>query len=235
MLRFARRLAAFSALVLLTGAGCVATPLPNPPTLDPPSADRILHVEEMVGTMLEPALEAPDGALEPGTTLFLANLESTDRPLLLPVDAGGALPRVQLFVRPGDELRLQARRDDERSAPIDAVVVAVDQPLGPSARPLAGCLTLEPALELLVDPTAPTTAELTIANACAAAVQITPRLRIGGGDFTLDATAPVDVAAGGEGTITVRYAPGTSLPEDILLLDVTGAGTERRPITLLAR
>lgn len=104
-------------------------------------------------------------------------------------------------------------------------------------RPLTDCLTLTPALELSVSRLSPgqtSVARVTIDNQCAQMVTVTPGLRTGMDGFTLlSGTAPFTVAAGQSASIEIQHeATGAVLLEDVLFVQVEGAESGRRPVTL---
>ena len=219
------------ALLLLILSGCTGSPVPEPPNLSPPALDRI---RSMPGSSGGSILVGGAGAAEPGTFLWVANLETADAPITTPVGADGSF---MLFVSftDGDELRLQVRdTDDDRSRPIDVTTPAIAE----IVRPLAGCLTIEPPLELDFGTTstgAPLTEAIAIDNTCGDTVTIAMvRSRSGSTSFATTAATPIDVADGASASIEVTFNPTTvSAHEEILFLEVGAPSTERRPITVI--
>lgn len=223
--------------LLVSVAACTATPIPDPPTLDPPPLDGIIHVDETIGTG-EPmlGLTVPPGTLEPGSTLFVANLETAEPPLFLPVEADGSVTTTIFTLNLGDVLRTQVRQDDLRSTPVDGRVVEADAPLMSPDTTVADCLVATPTLELDFGAAAATAQEISFDNGCGGAVQLTPALRQEVAAFTVPG-APLDIADGGFATLSVGFAggDGMTLVEDILLVEVTGVVTGRLAISLLGR
>ena len=212
----------------LAVAGCVGTPVPQPPALDPPDATRIVH--EMVGSV--PELRGEPGAAEPGTTLWIVNLDRADDPVTAIVEPDGSFS-VFVLAMAGEELRVQARDGDDRSRPLDLLV-----PRGEIARPTEGCLALEPALELrLADPVdvgATSAGTVRVSNECGAEVRLDAvELRRPSSAWTVETPGPVAIPAGGATDLRVRFAPGSAgSDEEILFLRVGAPDVDRRPITL---
>jgi hypothetical protein len=217
-------------LLLILGA-CTGSPVPEPPNLAPPALDRVSSMPSSSGSSI---LTGAAGAAEPGTFLWAANLETADAPVTTPVAADGSF-MLSVSFRDGDELRLQVRdTEDGRSRPVDVTTPDIAEVV----RPLAGCLTIEPPLELDFGTTptgTPVTETLAIDNACGDTVTIAMvRSRSGSTSFATATTTPIDVADGASASIEVSFVPATvGTQEEILFLEVSVPSTERRPITVI--
>lgn len=224
-----RRFAVLFAVLL---AGCGVDPLPEPPSL--------------VGDLLGQACGACDGQGKvtgrPGSVtgadrIWVVNLDGQEPPVTAPVAADGSF---ELFVSAmeGDEIRLQARRDELRSEPRDAVMVTSGA-LGAAPRPLSSCFVVAPELaftDTTVGDAAPKA--LRLQHTCAAPLQIDAvTLRAPSADFTVTAPAvPLVLAPGAFADVSVDFAPSAvGLREEVLLIEVAQPEVDRRPVTLFGR
>jgi hypothetical protein len=225
MASFLRRLALRSLLVL--AAGCVGTPIPQPPALDPPDADRIAY--EMAGSIT--VLVGGPGAVLPGTTLWGVNLDGVLDPQTTVVNADGSFS-LGVFALPGQELRVQTRDGDERSRPVDLRV-----PRGEIVRRTEACLTLEPALELrrpAIDVGMLDRQRVRLTNGCEAEVVIDEVvLRRPSDAWSVATPGPITLPAGASSDLEVVFqAPSAGLHEEILFVVIGAPEADRRPITL---
>jgi len=133
----------------------------------------------------------------------------------------------------GNELRFEALRQGQRSAPADFLYTS-DGGDQLSRSPRHGCLTLSPGFDL--DVQASGAATLQLQNGCPEPITFaSPRFR-GGGAFTLDTALPLVIAAGGEGELELRRSAATGAAEDVLFVDATRAAqTLRYPIGLFSQ
>ncbi|NOY93984.1 MAG: hypothetical protein GXP55_22605 [Deltaproteobacteria bacterium] len=216
----------FFVYILILAAGCVGTPVPEPPNLTPP--DPAL-VEVNVGSV--PGITGQPGALEPGTELWIANLDNMDPPTRIPTRDDGSFRDDSFVAAPGQELRLQARRGAERSIPVDVRAGG-----GEVMRPTAGCLVLRPALELNLDDPE-TASRVVIENGCGVDARIDDiRLRAPSASIRVDTAPPLMIPDGASANITLSLLPdATGLTEEVLILDVSAPETDRRPVTVFAR
>ena len=216
--------------------GCIATPIPEPPNIDPPNPDA------MTGQVLS-SVEGKDilftghaGAATADTDLWAVNLNRSDPPELVEVWEDGSF-EVTLPGDAGDELRLQLRRDEARSAPIDVIARDLETPV-PVTRD--ECLVLDPSLELgfgavYIDGNAP--GSITVRNNCTEEVVVTDLgMRIDTGDFIIDSSPPISIDSGSSGTVEVSFTPtGTGLIEELLFVYATGSVNDRWPVMLVGR
>lgn len=221
-----RRAAAI--IVLLCATGCVGTPLPQPPALEAPRAERIDY--DVTGSTLR-FFGAP-GTVAPGIpTLWVVDLDAAEDPLLVPVAADGSFAS-GLAVRDGDEIRMQARDGDARSRPVD-VRVPVS---GEIVRPTEGCLLLDPPFELRFDDTsagAGSEGVILVTNTCGVEARIETADLRRPARFAVSTTVPLVIPDGGSAELTIEFTPGSSgLHEEILFLQVSSPEADRRPITL---
>jgi hypothetical protein len=227
-------------LVYLTSlSSCGINPVPEPPSvepLDPPATETITLAPDMLMSTIDVDVVGAPGSAEPGAQIWAVNIDDTKAPVLADVQADGSFAlTVQGFAN--DEVRLQVRSGQRRSEPVDVVIPVEAGPAVLVARPLAACLSLTPASELVLPlPTGsqPPSASILIENRCGAEASITDvRLRVPTDAFALEAP-DVTVPAGGSTLVTVRAygAPGS---EEILLIQIGTPDVDRRPVTLVSR
>ncbi len=235
--RLVRGLAAvLTASVGLGSASCepgVATPVPEPPTLNigrvgPPVTEVVAQPAN--GTHLS----GSPGAAPSAAILRVTNLDLTDPPSTVNVSADGSFD-VVVNVTSGQELRFDWQRGAERGEPQDALFVITPPPfhLVPSQR--FDCVRLTPGFS--VDFGQTVTQALVVENDCTSSVTLgSPRARLGLADFALETALPIDVAAGDTTTLALSFTRAqTTVREDTLFFDVVRDGTTiRYPITLLA-
>jgi hypothetical protein len=224
-----RQIAILAALVL--GAGCIFTPVPEPPNLEPPDVDRIVvNTSRQVGTY---EIAGGDGAATPSTILWTINLDTEDPPVTTEVADDGSFSLL-VAADPGDELRLQSRRDEVRSEPVDAVVTDT----GALRRSVVqGCIALEPTFEVdlgtaATDETIHGAVELT--NNCAEEIEVVAaRLRVETAPFDVATTTPLGIAIGESAVIETLFSPvAIGVHEEVLLLEVGATTIDRRAVTL---
>lgn len=220
-----RVLALGSLLVLATS--CVGTPIPQPPALDPPDADRIAY--EMAGSLT--ALVGAPGAALPGTTLWGVNLDDVLDPQTTVVNADGSFS-LAVSALPGQELRVQTRDGDDRSRPVDLLV-----PRGELVRPTEDCMRFEPARELrrpAIDVGVADRQRVRLTNGCGADVVIDEVvLRRPSDAWSVATPGPITVPAGASTDLEVVFqAPRAGPYEEILFVVVGAPEPDRRPITL---
>lgn len=225
--------------LLAAFAGCDINPVPEPPSsapVDPPDTEQVtLEPDFMMGSDDVDVRGGP-GAASPGHQVWAVNLDGTAPPTVTDVNDDGSFA-MTLSGFAGDELRLQVRLQERRSDPVDVIVPATGGPAIIAERPLAGCLLLDPPLELLLpkpEGTEPPAAVLVIENRCDADVVLgDQRLRVASPVFAIEAADAV-IAPGGFGQVVVRAygEPGT---EEVLLLHVDAPEAERRPVTLVSQ
>lgn len=238
---FGPRLAWRVAQVLTVSAGLgsascepgVATPVPEPPTLNlgrvgPPATEVVAHPAN--GTHLN----GSSGAAPSGAIVRVTNLDGTDPPSTVNVQPDGSFD-VVINVTNGQELRFDWQRGTERGAPQDAHFVTTPLPyhLEPSLR--FDCVRLSPGFS--VDFAQTMTQTLAVANDCTSSVTLeTPRARLGLVDFALETALPIDVPSGGTTTLELAFNRAqTAAREDTLFFDIVRDGTAiRYPITLFA-
>ena len=214
----------------------VATPVPEPPTLQlghigpPPQGG----VSTSVGGGRQ--VFGDVGAAPAGSLVRVTNLERPDPVVVASVKSDGSF-ELKVEVLDGEELRFDWERGAEQGAPQDARFVddagAGDFHFEPSTR--LACLKLTPGLAL--DFATGNVQTLAVQNECAASVVIqNPRLRVGLADFQLRTALPLTVALGQSVPLEVGFARSVAAArEDTLFFDVVSGGdTSRYPITLRA-
>jgi hypothetical protein len=216
-------------------AGCGVNPVP-----EPPAAPAL--VGEVSGAYCDACddpvidLAGGPGSARNADAVWAVNLDGTAPPAVAEVGADGSFV-LSLEASPGDEVRLQARRGERRSEPVDRVVaVGV---LESAPRPLADCLRVAP--ELALPDTAvgeASTGVLRIEHGCGAPLAIDAiALRAPAEELVVQGTpAPVVVEPGEPLEVLVTFRPRASgAREEVLLLEVSSPAATRRAVTLFGR
>lgn len=228
-----------SGLVAL-GASCGFTPVPEPPALDPPDLEQVTLV---VDSILPPTPETPFdiagdvGAAEPGTTIWIVNLDLPYPPWESVVGEDGSF-LVSVLGEEGQELRIQLRQDDLRSDPLDVIIENIVNGARVSLADREGCITAAAELDLGDAPVSETTTgSIVVANHCADDLVIERvESRRAMPDLAATPTLPLTIAPGTSSQIDIRFAPseeGTF--EEILFIFITSPVTERRSVTVFGR
>jgi hypothetical protein len=206
----------------------VATPLPEPPSLD---ARKITAPEVTPVTAPSPVeIVGAVGAATARAVVRATNLDTTDPAVTTTADDNGAF-HITIMASGGNELRVQAIAGNERSAPLDLTYTAGR--IAPSVR--SACVALSPGFELDFSSSGPV--RLTFTNSCADAITLAnPRLRLGLTDFQLTTALPLSIGTGASSPLDVTYArTDAGDREDVLFVTITVAGQDLRyPITLFA-
>lgn len=209
---------------------CVATPIPDPPSLDPPDLDRIYEAGTSAG---EIDIDGMAGAVDPGAVVVAVNLDAMDPPVRVEADIDGGFSMIVPGF-PTHLVRMHAELDDARSPPVDFVATGGGTPV-PFDPPLADCLTIPVELAFgRVAIGATDTVSIPIANDCAADVEIDAiALRVPTAGLNVVTAAPLTVAASTEAVIEVEVAPASAGPlEEVLLLSIAAPEMGRRAVTL---
>jgi hypothetical protein len=225
-------------LVALVSALCAlgcsgprdATPLPEPPALNP---DRIGITVGLIPATTTIWITAAPNAAPANALVRVTNLESTGPTISTTAMANGSF-EIRVPGEVGDELRFQALVGAERSPPIDLIYVN-EAPTGFRMSARHSCVSLSPGFELLFASAG--SQELTLRSTCAGTLSVAnPRQRRPLAAFSLETALPLDVSAGGTGSLSVAFSGATAAEvEDTLFVDVTNDGvTLRYPITLAA-
>lgn len=214
--------------VAAVAAGCVVSPMPEPPLLrlEP---GRILA--NGVGGPDVPTIRGEPGAAEPsGAVVRAFDLDRDEGPAEGVVAEDGSFG-LDLEVTEGDEVRLQIVATTGRSEPLDVVMGPPMTTPALAPRPLSWCFLLEPEAELDLDG--------------AAGVRATSRCEE---DLVLEAPElrrPVEGVAVGEGqswpltlrtgeSVDVRVtAEASAAVEEILFITASAPLRDRRPVTLV--
>lgn len=222
-----------SALIALGLAACSVNPVPEPPakpeTSGPISADGCLSCD---GAILL------SGSAKHTDVIWAVNLDRQDPPSVVDVGADGSFV-LAIWATTGDELRVQARRDELSSEPIDYTVP--DQgDLVPVVRPLFDCLPAPLELELgtVAIGAPPATSTIDLANGCGDSVTLAAiGLRAPAPELVVSSSAPpVTLANGVSEPVQIDFAPVLPGPrEEILLVEITAPVPDRRAVTLLGR
>jgi hypothetical protein len=229
--------------------GCVATSIPDPPDLTPPTANQIV-AEPYTAIMppIETTIRANAGTTLAGALLRATPVSARTLPTSAPIANDGSFV-IRVNAVPNEVLRLQLFSGEHRSPPFDVIVPDTTMATRPVALTPAtsnACLELEPDLELIllgaragVD----TSGQIEVHNGCTGAVQVSAGLRPlpvsdlrevapDDGELTVQ-PIPGMIEPGGSQTITVHVSPtpaGTY--EQLLFLSLRGAITEDRPMSI---
>jgi hypothetical protein len=212
-------------------AACGATPLPDPPDLDPPDRDAI-EGEETTNVAPPPmptaTIYGDSGTTVPGTVIHAVVLDGDLPPRLAVADESGGFA-FQVDGAAGNEVRLTYRRGDARSEPLDGIVPSMSRgPLEPATRD--ACVVLPATLDLgEVTAGESVTLPILVENDCAAEIPIAVRMRARSAVLSI-AAPETSIAAGESSMLEATFAPVLAGAfEEVAFLDV---GAARYPITL---
>lgn len=213
----------------------VATPLPEPPSIDGGKIglDDIGAVTALSEPHPLPIAGAP-GAVTGGSIVRVLNLDEANAAVSAQADADGAF-EITVMVSDGDELRFQAVQNGERSEPVDFIHGSITGPDALTPSPRHPCVVLQPGLELRYDELGPL--PLRVLNDCAEPLSLgAPRFRLDDGEFALDSELPLVVPPSSEATLDISLLElPPPLREDVLFIDSSvGGETIRYPIGLYA-
>lgn len=220
-----RRVLWLFVLLLQVGAGCVISPKPEPPqvTFDPEStvAEWAHWGAGIVGGA---------GAASPaGAVVYVVNLDTEAPPATGVVAADGSF-EVDLFVSEGQEVRVQVVDGQHRSAPFDLVIGRSGATPERTVRPLADCLMLDPAAEVVLSQGRHW---VTMANDCSHEVAIEePRLRrlVPGIALGTDQIWPVSLPSGQSLDVAID-ADAAFNGLEVFFLEVSHPVLDRRPLS----
>jgi hypothetical protein len=209
------------AVLAACGAPRGATPMPEPPALDPSHLDSVSPLVNPESTV---TIAGEAQAATPHATVRVTDLDRQDAPVATTAADNGSFTLV-IPAAQTDELRLELLLQTQRSVPYDFIASAVRTP---SAR--HACVELSPGLSVDVS----ANQSLVITNHCASSLEVAnPRLRLGLPQFALPSNLPVTLSTEQSTTIALGYTPVGDAAEDILFLDLTLSGqTFRYPIGL---
>ena len=200
--------------------GCVATPVPDPPTFDPPAADQVIVGDEGTSSAL-PTLRLLPGAIPEGTLLRIVNLDSEDAALELAPGESAAFPSAL-----GDHVRLQIRdlESSERSPVSDGVIAPVDEPLQPLEHLLA-CVEVDAELEMTS-----ANAVLAIHNGCTDPVSFGVHLRTASDNFVVDSSnLRMELAPDERADVSIAFVQNSADElEQLVLIDAVAGEIEDR-------
>ncbi|WP_437963021.1 hypothetical protein WME76_44855 (plasmid) [Sorangium sp. So ce119] len=221
-------------LLVACVAGCGVNPIPEPPAA-PELGDVIADICRVCDAWTVDLAGGP-GSASNADEVWAVSLDKAAPPAIAEVGADGSFA-LRLEASLGDEVRVQARRGEQRSAPADLVVA--QGVLKRAPRPLSDCFDVAPELEL------PDTAvgEVSIGvvrleHDCAEPLAIDAiALRAPSADLAVQGgAAPVVLAPGEPLDVSVEFRPSASgLREEVLLIEASSPATTRRAITLFGR
>ncbi|MGK3973456.1 hypothetical protein WMF38_17290 [Sorangium sp. So ce118] len=217
-------------------AGCGVNPIPEPPAA--PELGDVSGGVCMVCDTGQVDLAGEPGSARNADAVWAVNLDGTAPPAVAEVGADGSFV-LALDVHLGDEVRVQARRGEHRSAPADLVVA--DGVLNRAPRPLADCFHVEPELELPDTAVGEvSTGVLRLEHDCAAPLTIDALALRAPADLGVeDVSAPVVLAAGEPLDVRVELRPSApGLREEVLFIEASSPAVTaviRRAVTLFGR
>jgi hypothetical protein len=218
--------------LVAASAGCLVTPLPDPPDLDGPRLDRVALEPDVGLVMTSTVVRGSAGTALPGATLVVVPLSNALPPALALVAEDGSFETTVDGIS-GDELRLSLRFGSARSTPVDVVVPEMTGPPTPARRD--PCIVVEPELDFgEIASGSEAMGAIVLRNECTAPIVVGgATLRQPSVVFTVDPLAGVMLDVGTSVAIGVRFAPpARGAYEQTVLLAISGAVTERRPVTL---
>ncbi|XYI03983.1 hypothetical protein ACMHYB_11310 [Sorangium sp. So ce1128] len=221
-------------LLVACGAGCGVNPIPEPPAA--PELGDVIGDVCMVCDRSTVDLAGGPGSATNADVVWAVSLDRTAPPAVADVGADGSFA-LALEAYLGDEVRVQARRGEHRSAPADLVVA--DGVLKGAPRPLADCFHVEPELELPDTAVGEvSTVALRLEHGCADPLAIDAiALRAPAADLAVQGgPAPVVLAPGEPLDVRVEFRPRASGPrEEVLLIEASSPASTRRAVTLFGR
>lgn len=226
-----RRVLALASLATFGLGGCFATPLPDPPDLDPPDVER-MHASPVTTLVTSVfAIEGDAGSVAPGVLVHVVPLDTARAPVLTAAAEDGSF-RVELPADPGDRLRITFRTEAARSAPLDVIVPTMEGPFEPVTR--NPCVRVDPELDLGEVEAGSTGAfDLVLDNTCGAAIRIETRMRAPSTVISIGAPSSQELAPGESAVLTVTFAPPVAgAYEEVAFVDVGGPFAERYPLSL---
>jgi hypothetical protein len=221
------------AAMLLTASSCAVNPVPEPPAT--PTLGGPVDWVDCAPCDGKTRVEAGPGATTDATTVWAVNLDGMDPPTEAAVAPDGSFT-IDLFLAVGNELRLQARNGDRRSAPLDLRLESGGT-LAPAPRPFADCFVLAPELDFGTVGVAQAVQQtITLSHDCPATLTVS-RAGLRAPSTALSVQAPavpftLAPSAASELTITLD-APSAGVVEEILLIETSSPQWDRRAVTLM--
>lgn len=207
--------------------------MPEPPNLEPPELDLIIGTKIDVRDPTLRLTGAP-GAAPPGATVWAVCFSWWSEPdTTVAADDGSFEFLVTGY--DGSQSRIQTRREDLRSTPLDVIL---REEASPELIEWEPCLGVDPPHELNLGETTvggeSTTGHVVIRNECSSDLELTiPPLYLGGFDFSVTAESPQNISVGDEARFELSFEPEAEGDlEEILLLEVGEPLAERRPVTI---
>ncbi|MFW5739072.1 MAG: hypothetical protein ACOC1F_01765 [Myxococcota bacterium] len=246
--RAARLLLRLAVLIGTAGwpSGCSLRPQPEPPPVEPGpdiDPDLLSVVPTMPAAMHSGTIEGARGAVPAGATVRAYNLHTALPPFETTVASDGSFT-LSIEMVEGDEVRLQAIVDDERSEPLDLIVGAPNTKPVLASRALSDCLSIAPATQLDLGSLAggqSIVRPVVIANGCAFEISVDRaqmRRPVEGLTVDVPTALPFSVSAGESASLHLRYDAPVGVDgeaEDVLLIQVDAPQRDRRPVTVFAR
>ncbi|HEY6561908.1 MAG TPA: hypothetical protein VI072_31785 [Polyangiaceae bacterium] len=223
-----------SLLAALGLAGCTVSPVPEPPGPQPKLGTSVSIGGGCEGCAVSPLLSGGPGSTSDATHVWGVNLDRQDPPVTAPTNADGSFT-LSVPGEPGQQVRLQARRDRQRSLPRDFVLFASGAPMLQDRVPTA-CWSAPLEIDLGSAPSGAVRARTLVLRAlCLEPLQVDAvALRAPSAAFSVRAPALPQVIMRGEFLeVVVEFAPPGAQPyEEVLLIQIGGDAPDRRGITL---
>lgn len=224
-----------SLLAVVGLTGCTVSPVPEPPGPEPRLGTSVSIEGGCSACSSTPRLSGGPGSTSDATEVWGINLDRQEPPVTAATNADGSFT-LSIRGEPGQQVRLQARRDRERSLPRDFVLFASGAPMLQERVPTA-CWSAPLEIDFGSAPSGAVRARTLVLRAlCLEPLQVDAvALRAPSAAFSVRAPALPQVITRGEFLeVAVEFSPPRAQPyEEVLLIQIGGDDPDRRGITLL--
>jgi hypothetical protein len=225
--------------IALGATACSVSPVPEPP--EPrPTLNSDIQIDFCLTCLdFRVLLHGQPGSAKDATEVWGTNLDRGFVPVGTSTESDGSF-LLRIDALDSDEIRLQARRGELRSVPLDFVLaLSAGVSLQPAVRPFAECFQAPLELELgSVRIGESASRSLTLRSSCPSELSIESiGLRVPNAAVSIQAPfVPLLLASGGSLDLDVHFSPSRDLQiEEILSIEISGPERDRRPITLFGR
>src|SRR5687767_8321865 len=224
-----------SLLAALGLAACTVSPVPEPPGPQPKLGTAVSIAGGCHGCAVTLQLSGAPGSTADATHVWGVNLDRQDPPVTAATNADGSFT-LSVPGAPGEQVRLQARRDRERSLPRDFVLFPDRAPMLEERVPMA-CWSAPLEIDFGSAPRGAVRSRTLVLRAlCLEPLQLDAvALRAPSSAFSVRVPALPHVITRGEFLeVAVEFSPPSAQPyEEVLLIQIGGGAADRRGITLL--